>query len=95
MGPDLPVLITETGWSPQRPEGGPFPTSAEVATWTVQAYQDVWLTHPNIKGVMPFMLQDAFWGDQEGFGWVLTSGAKEPVFNAVRDLRCALGLGPC
>ena len=95
VGPDLDVLITETGWSLQRPEGGPFPNEIEVAKWTEAAYNEIWLTHPNVRGVMPFMLRDAFWGDQEGFGWVLTSGQKLPVFEAIRAMRCNLGFGPC
>jgi len=95
VGPSLPVLITETGWSTERPEGGPKPSAQEMADWTVLAWEQVWLTHPNIVGVMPFMLVDAFWGDDQGFGWVLTDGTKRPVFNDTRALRCSLGLGPC
>ena len=95
IGKELPVLITETGWSTKRPPEGPWPSEEQKAQYTVQAYQDVWLTHPAIAGVMPFMLQDGFWGDQEGFGWVHTGGAHFPVFDQVKALRCSLGLGPC
>ena len=46
------------------------------------------------QGVMPFMLQDAVWGDQDGYGYVSTSGAVQPVYQQVQQLRCSLGLPP-
>jgi len=88
-GRDLPVLITETGWTIQH-ESFSW-TRDQVAGWTVDAYNGVWLTHPSIEAVMPFMLQDAGW---ENFAWVATDGTPYPVYNAVRNLRCSLGLSP-
>ena len=90
---DLPVLVTETGWSTKRPVGGPFPNEDQKADYTKKAYQNVWLPNSKVKGVMPFVFQDAFWGDQEGFGWLHTGGAHLPVFDVIKSYRCALGIG--
>ncbi len=92
--PDLPVLITETGW-PRSFEGFAAVSSADQAAWTLSAYKDVWNVHPNVVAVLPFMLQDAYWGDQVGFGWVHTDGSKHDVFQTIRAHRCSLGFGPC
>lgn len=92
--PDLDVVITETGW-PRSFDGFPAVSAADQAAWTKQAWEGVWLPSPNVIGVTPFMLQDAFWGDDQGFGWVHTGGAKQPVFDTTRALRCSLGFGPC
>jgi len=89
-GRSFPVLITETGWTIHHES---FNWSREeVADWTVRAYQDLWLVHPSILGVMPFMLQDPGW---DNFAWVDPSGNPYPVYNAVRSLRCSLGIPPC
>jgi hypothetical protein len=84
-GRDLPVLITETGWTIQH-ESFNW-TRDQVAGWTVDAYNGVWLVHPSIEAVMPFMLQDAGW---DNFAWVAVDGTPYPVYNAVRDLRLSL-----
>jgi hypothetical protein len=86
---DLPVLVTETGWTI---DGDGHTWSREqVADFTVQAWNGVWLVHPSIAAVMPFMLQDAGW---ENFAWVAPDGTPYPVYDAVRALRCSLGFGP-
>ena len=90
-GRALPVLVTETGWSVRR-DGGGANTRDEVATWTVQAYGDVWLADPEVRAVMPFMLRDAAWED---FAWVSASGSEYPVYRAVRALRCGRVAGRC
>ena len=36
---------------------------------------------------MPFMLQDATWGDKDGFEYVSTKGSKAPVYDAVANYR--------
>ena len=90
----LPVMVTETGW-PRSFEGFEDISDGEQAQWTKKAYQNVWLKHPNVIGVTPFILQDAYWGDQVGFGYIDTDGKKRPVFTDVKDLRCTLGFGPC
>ncbi len=88
----LPVLITETGWCTNCPDDGPTWSEEQKSQWTQQAYTNVWLQHPLIEGVMPFVLQDADWG-YFGFVWVHTDGWHFPVFDAVRNLRISLGIG--
>ena len=90
--PDLPVLMTETGW-PREFHGTGYASADQQATWTVQAYENVWLTHPNILAIMPFILQDG--GSWDGFAWVDAVGNPRPVFGAVRDLRCRSIPGRC
>ncbi len=88
MGVSLPVYITETGWTTDLGA-----SRNDIATWTVDAYNDPWLTHPDIAAVMPFMLQDSAW---ESFAWVDSGGAPYPVYTAVRSHRCNLGFpGGC
>lgn len=90
---DVPVLITETGWATHR-QGLPSCTEEQKAEWTVGAYNQTWLPDSRVMGVMPFMLQDAVWGDQDGYEYVSTSGSVAPVFTAVQQLRCAAGFAP-
>jgi hypothetical protein len=85
IGTTLPVFITETGWTT---DAGAFGSRTDIATWTVDAYNNPWLTHPDIAAVMPFMLQDAAW---EAFAWVASGGAPYAVYDAVRAHRCSLG----
>ena len=84
---DLPVLITETGWTT---DGGG--SREEIAGWTVQAYEDFWLVDDRILGVMPFILRDAAW---EAFAWTATDGTHYPVYDRVRELRCSVLTGRC
>lgn len=91
VGRTLPVLITETGWSVQR-DGGGTNSRDDIAAWTRQAWQDVWLVDPNVRAVMPFMLQDAAW---ENFAWVSSAGTPYPVYSATRALRCTRIAGRC
>lgn len=77
--PDLPVFVTETGWTTE------FGSREQIATWTVQAYEGAWLTEPRIVAVMPFILQDPNW---DRFAWVDPGGTPYPVYNEVRALRC-------
>ena len=51
------------------------------------AYQ-TWLSDPRVIGVTPFMLQDSYWGEKCGYGYVKTDGNKWPVFGAVKAYRC-------
>ena len=90
---DIPVLITETGWATQR-DGLPPCTEQNKADWTAGAYNSTWLADERVAGVMPFMLQDAVWGDQDGYEYVSTNGDVAPVFTAVQQLRCAQGITP-
>ena len=89
---DLDVLMTETGW-PTVHGGVTYATRAEVATWTRQAYEGVWLGHARIRAVMPFILQDT--GGWDGFAWVAGDGTRRPVYDQVRALRCARIPGRC
>jgi len=91
VGRSLPVLLTETGWSVRR-DGGGTNSRDEIASWTVQAYRDFWLTDPSIRAVMPFMLRDAAWED---FAWISASGSEYPVYRAVRAFRCSRIPGRC
>ena len=81
--PNMGVLVTETGWTIEH-EGNHW-SREQVAEFTVQAYQNVWETHPSIVGVTPFILRDAAW---DKFAWVQASGTPYPVYDAVRDHRC-------
>jgi len=81
---DLPVLITETGWTIQHESYNH--TRQEVAGWTVQAYENVWLTHPSILGITPFMLRDSAWNN---FAWTEVNGTPYPVYTEVRAYRCS------
>jgi len=89
---DLGVLMTETGW-PRAHGGTTYASEDQQAQWTVQAYQNVWLTHPNIIAVMPFILQDA--GSWDGFAWVDGGGGSRRVYRDVRSLRCGMIGGRC
>jgi hypothetical protein len=66
-----------------------------MASYTSSAYAQVWLPNPNVLGVTPFLLKDAYWGDQQGFGWVTMSGETQPVYTSTQQQRCTLGFGPC
>lgn len=91
--PELDVFMTETGWcqpgSRCRENGG---NRDQIADWTEQAYRNVWLTHPRVRAVMPFILRDPAWND---FAWVEPGGAPYPVFTRIRALRCASIPGRC
>ncbi len=88
VGKNMKVLVTETGWA-SHTQGLPSCSEDDKASWTVSAYQNVWLNDTRIMGVMPFMLQDPTWGDQDGSDYVLTNGQLQPVFNSVKQLRCS------
>ncbi|ETO01404.1 hypothetical protein RFI_36036 [Reticulomyxa filosa] len=60
IGRSVQVLITETGWATNV---NPTCTEQEKAQWTVSAF-GLWRNDSRVMGVMPFMLQDAYWGDQ-------------------------------
>ncbi len=82
--PNMKVLVTETGWTISHE--GMNHSRDQVGDWTVQAYQNVWETHPNILGVMPFILRDSAW---DNFAWAQTNGSPYPVYNKVRAHRCS------
>ena len=99
IGRNVQVIITETGWATHPPSGSNEPdcTEQDKAIWTIDAYNGVWLNDSRVMGVTPFMLQDSYWGDQVGFEYVLTNGAKQAVYTQTNQLRCDLGFkgGSC
>ena len=88
---DLPVLITETGW-PTALGGTTYGSRDQIAGWTQQAYENVWLTDSHVLGVMPFMLMDSAW---DPFGWASPGGTPYPVYGTIRSLRCSRIAGRC
>lgn len=82
--PAMKVLVTETGWTIQH-ESYNW-SRDQVADFTVSALQNVWLTHPSILGITPFILRDAAW---DKFAWMQTDGTPYPVYTKVRAYRCA------
>ena len=90
--PSLPVLLTETGW-PRQAGGTTFASEDQQAQWTVQAYDGVWGTHPNVLGIMPFILQDG--GTWDGFAWVAPDGSPRRVYRDMRARRCRDIPGRC
>jgi hypothetical protein len=83
--PNAKVILTETGWTIQSNDAGTW-TRDQVADWTVQAYQNVWLTDANILGVTPFILRDSSW---DAFAWTAVDGTPYPVYTKVRAYRCS------
>lgn len=82
--PNMKVLVTETGWTIQH-ESYNW-SRDQVADFTVDALKSVWLTHPSILGITPFILRDSSW---DKFGWVQTNGTPYPVYTKVRAHRCS------
>jgi len=82
--PAMEVIISETGWATEG--DGHSWSRDQIAQFTVKAYQNVWLTHPNILGVTPFMLRDPAW---DRFAWVDGASQPYPVYTAVRSYRCS------
>ncbi|MBS1123345.1 MAG: hypothetical protein H6Q90_5573 [Deltaproteobacteria bacterium] len=84
IGRDLPVYVTETGWTTDQGARG---SREDIAAWTRDAYTNDWLVMPEVRAVMPFILASPDWNS---FAWISDSGGHYPVFDAVRDLRLAL-----
>jgi len=92
LGKDLPVVITETGWSIDG--GGHGWDRNGIATQTMAAWNGVWLSDPLIMAVTPFMLTgQGGWGFE--WWWVDTDFSPFPVYTQTKQLRCAKGFGPC
>ncbi len=90
LGIDKPVYLTETGWTI---DGAAAGNRDVVASWTKSAWQNVWLSHPKLHAVMPFILQDPSW---DAFAWADPSGNPYPVFNEIRNWRCSMNIPePC
>jgi hypothetical protein len=82
----MKVVVTETGWTIQH-ETLSW-SRDQVADFTVDAVKNVWLTHPNILGVTPFILRDGS-GSWENFAWTHGDGTPYPVYTKVRAYRCS------
>jgi len=80
------VLVSETGWDLLDDE-------QDKATWTVQAFQNIYNSDPLVFAVTPFLLTSVEY--YAGFNWVASNGTYLPVYNAIREFRCSLGNGPC
>jgi hypothetical protein len=85
--PELPVLITETGW---RAHGGlSAVTEAQRTNWTVLAYQQIWGKDSQVIGVCPFLLAGQFW-EPKGWPWLRQGNDSQliplPVYEAVKVL---------
>lgn len=78
--PELPVIITETGWSRD------FCTEEERANWQVEAWQ-AWNADPQLLASCPF---DLMGPRIAGFPWINASGTRLPVFTDTVELRCRL-----
>ena len=90
LGIDKPVYMTETGWTIA---DGAHGSREDVAAWTLSAWQNDWWQQPQIRAVMPFMLQDPDW---DAFGWIDAAGNPYPVFTSVRAWRCSMAFpDPC
>ncbi len=88
LGLELPVYMTETGWTI-----GEGASREQVASWTLSAWQNDWYASDDIAAVMPFMLQDGNW---EAFAWVDGSNNAYPVFSTVKNWRCSMSFpDPC
>jgi hypothetical protein len=82
---DVPVIITETGWSRD------FCTEEQRAVWQVSAWE-AWNADSQVVAVTPFNLE----GPRiAGFAWLNASGARLPVFTETVALRCRLYSASC
>eukprot|EP00039_Didymoeca_costata_P021111 m.343456 g.343456 ORF g.343456 m.343456 type:complete len:393 (+) comp22855_c0_seq1:190-1368(+) len=82
-GQVLPVVITETGWCMD------CCSEEDRATWSVQAFNNIYLPDDNVVAVTPFLLAGGQWWPK-GFPWIYPNGTKCPVYNSVKILRCSL-----
>ena len=81
--PNMPVVITETGWCRD------FCTEADRANWTVQAWA-AWHADPQVNAACPFLLEGTQW-EKKGFPWIAADGATRlPVYTETVALRCKL-----
>lgn len=75
---DLPVFITETGWSLEKVNAN------EQAKFYDEAFKNVW-NDPGIVAVMPFLLQ-AGAGPFEKFTFIKADGSKTKHYEALRNM---------
>lgn len=98
-----PVLIaTETGYELGNIGDRRFPPITEDlrARYLVEAYQKYWAPDPELRAVMPFMLQDVRWQAWNGWDFVREDYSLTPMYKALRDVPKPRGSdylpsGPC
>ena len=87
QGPDLPTILTETGW---RRRVGVI-DDMQQANWTALAFEALWLPDAAVIGIAPFLLAGHFW-EPMGWPWANATAAgalaPRPVFMAIKRLRC-------
>ena len=77
-GKELPVFITETGWSKKRV------SQDVVRSYYKIAFEDVW-NNENVSAVTPFLLK-AFAGPFTDFSFIKEDGQEDTQYKAIEDL---------
>jgi len=77
-GKELPVFITETGWSKKRV------SQDVVRSYYKIAFEDVW-NNENVIAVTPFLLK-AFAGPFTDFSFIKEDGQEDTQYKAIEDL---------
>ena len=81
--PEMPVIITETGWCRD------FCTEEDRANWTAHAWT-TWHDDLQVEASCPFLLEGAQWWPK-GFPWIAADGiSRLPVYTESVALRCRL-----
>lgn len=75
---NLPIFITETGWSKASL------SDEAIAAYYTQAFTNVW-TDPNIVAITPFLLR-ALSGPFTVFSFLRQDGSPSPAYEAVKEL---------
>lgn len=84
-----PVLIaTETNFELGNQRDRRFPKMTEElrAKYIVQAYDELWLTDPNVRAIMLFVLSDQRWQGWNGWDLVREDYSLTPLYEALRDV---------
>ncbi len=83
---NLPVYITETGWVTKNSDHPKLRYSeSDVASFTKQAFEKVWLPDTRVRAVTPFMLtykQPLF----SHFAWLRSDDSETEVFSAIKGI---------
>jgi len=82
-GKNLPVFITETGWSNKKL------SKNQIGSYFIYAFKSVW-TDNNVVAVTPFLL-NAGAGPFAQFSLIDKNGEKNEIYNAIFDIPKTLG----